>query len=97
MKLSAHSIDEQWIMVNWTYKENYLQGADGVLLLLRDLQGVQPDTNKNKLAHMINPKVKLKAYNGTQIEQYGHISLYLSYHSKTKKCRFYVVYRPTVL
>ena len=34
---------------------------------------------------MINPNVKLEAYNRTEIEQYGQVSLYLSHHSNTKK------------
>ena len=78
-----------------TYKVD--TGADGYLLPLRDLQRVQPGIDKNTLAHMINPNMKPEAYNGTEIEQFVQVYLYLSSCSKTKKCRFYMVDTPTAL
>ena len=41
-------------------------GADGNLLPLRDLQRVQLGIDKNEFAYMINPNMKLEAYNGTE-------------------------------
>ena len=40
--------------------------------------------------------MKLGAYNGTEIEQYGQVSIYHIAH-KTKKYRFYMVNRPATL
>ena len=42
-------------------------GADGNLLPLRHLQRVQPGIDKNQLAHMIDPNVKLEACNVAEI------------------------------